>query len=291
MLLDKFFWSSNSYSALSFTKVNQPDPPCAVDMGCESGCFGDPTPAAGVACEVVRNRLFTNAFSGSDCGTNQASLDKGVCKQFSYASMLTPTSSGLFSPLALEALANSGIGAAIGDNSCQAVSHVCDGSLQASNPFHGITTSAAEHGVQGMLIVPRYPTNMYSACTRATQVPIRPHELPLTTCVLSVYMFFFRSFYDCDNVERNLDEFQYRHLGSIKSEYTFAQVLDDDAEFAASQVRRCALPPPRPSPPTLKQNHSADTPYHAQHPPPLPTDLVLASRSLHVPSSQPGAVP
>jgi len=67
--------------------------------------------------------------------------------------MVTPGISGLFNPNALRALKDGGIKYVVGDNSVTA--------LQASNPYHGIQTTAAVNGYESVYIVPRFPTDIY----------------------------------------------------------------------------------------------------------------------------------
>lgn len=67
--------------------------------------------------------------------------------------MITPKITGLFNANALKAMIDNGIQCVVGDNSVPA--------LVPENLYHGIVTTTAVHGYDGVFIIPRAPTEIY----------------------------------------------------------------------------------------------------------------------------------
>lgn len=86
-----------------------------------------------------------------------ANLNLTVPDRWSNKSMVTPAISGLYNPDALSAMFDFGIKAVVGDSSLPPLNPV--------NPYHGLYTTEALNGYDGIYIVPRIDTNIYyDAC-------------------------------------------------------------------------------------------------------------------------------
>eukprot|EP00026_Physarum_polycephalum_P003715 Phypoly_transcript_03729.p1 GENE.Phypoly_transcript_03729~~Phypoly_transcript_03729.p1 ORF type:complete len:737 (+),score=86.88 Phypoly_transcript_03729:116-2326(+) len=93
--------------------------------------------------ELTQNIELAHDFFGTTNSTNV----------YSSSAMVTPSISGLFNGEVLRALAAVGITTVVGDNSRP--------ELVPENRYHGIYTSVAKHGFDGIFIVPRHVSDIY----------------------------------------------------------------------------------------------------------------------------------
>lgn len=134
-LMSNFWWESHTFSHLNLTQPT------------------DLTPPRNTTYEEVFSELSRNSqFALAQMFTTPDRL-----QYYDSVSIVTPGISGLHNPAALRAMKENGILYVVGDNSIPA--------LRPFNPYYCRYTTAADNGLDGILIVPRFPTSMYFDCS------------------------------------------------------------------------------------------------------------------------------
>jgi hypothetical protein len=114
---------------------------------------------------------YTDAYNELTVNKNfAAAAGWSKLKTYSETAIVTPGISGLFSADALKALKTAGYVSVVGDTSRPKT-------INLDNPYWALASTAEKNGLDGMLFIPRDPTNIYFNTSTPNEVSALYNEI------------------------------------------------------------------------------------------------------------------